>query len=111
MNAIETNGLTKVYEGSAVVKGLDLRVNGEIYGLLGPNGSGKTTLIRLLLGQLEPNAASSNAPEPAFLQWLVDPDDPSSTAFWELLGCARRSGGLRRQPGTAGEAASASEAA
>ena len=68
-------------------------------------------LLAALLGQLEPNAASSNAPEPAFLQWLVDPDDPSSTAFWELLACARRSGGLRRQPRTAGEAASASEAA
>ena len=68
-------------------------------------------LLTALLGQLEPNAASSNAPEPAFLQWLVDPDDSSSTAFWELLACARRSGGLRRQPGVAGEAASASEAA
>ena len=68
-------------------------------------------LLAALLGQLEPNVASSNAPEPAFLQWLVDPDDPSATAFWELLACARRSGGLRRQPGAAGEAASASEAA
>ncbi|HNC68505.1 MAG TPA: ParB N-terminal domain-containing protein, partial [Thauera aminoaromatica] len=27
-------------------------------------------LLAALLGQLEPNAASSNAPEPAFLQWL-----------------------------------------
>lgn len=68
-------------------------------------------LLATLLGQLEPYAASSNAPEAAFLQWLVDSDDPSSTAFWELLACARRSGGLRRQPGVAGEAASASEAA
>ena len=57
------------------------------------------------------NAAPPNAPAPAFLQWLVDPDDPSSTAFWELLACARRSGCPRRKPGTAGEAASASEAA
>lgn len=68
-------------------------------------------LLATLLGQVEPNAASSNAPEPAFLQWLVDPDDPSSTAFWELLACARRSGGLRRQPGVAGEAAPSAEAA
>jgi hypothetical protein len=68
-------------------------------------------LLAALLGELEPNAAPSDAAAPAFLQWLVDPDDPSSTAFWELLACARRSGGLRRQPGTAGEAATASEAA
>ena len=67
-------------------------------------------LLAALLGELEPNAAPSDAAAPAFLQWLVDPDDPSATAFWELLACARRSGGLRRQPGAAGEAASASEA-
>ncbi|WKZ13655.1 MAG: ParB N-terminal domain-containing protein [Gammaproteobacteria bacterium] len=68
-------------------------------------------LLAALLGELDPNTAPSNAAAPAFLQWLVDPDDPSATAFWELLGCARRSGGLRGQPGAAGEAASASEAA
>ncbi len=68
-------------------------------------------LLAGLLGQIEPNAAPSNAAAPAFLHWLVDPDDPSATAFWELLACARRSGGLRRRPGAAGEAASTSEAA
>ncbi len=68
-------------------------------------------LLAALLGELEPNTAPSNAAAPAFLQWLVDPDDPSATAFWELLACARRSGGLRRQPGAAGEAASTSGAA
>jgi ParB family protein of integrating conjugative element (PFGI_1 class) len=68
-------------------------------------------LLAALLGELEPNAAPSDAAAPAFLQWLVDPDDPSATAFWELLTCARRSGGLRRQPGAAREAASASEEA
>jgi hypothetical protein len=68
-------------------------------------------LVAGLLGQLEPDAAPSNAAGPAFLQWLVDPDDPSATAFWELLACARQSGGLRRQPGAAGTTASASEEA
>jgi len=68
-------------------------------------------LLAALLGELEPTAALSSAAAPAFLQWLVDPDDPSATAFWELLTCARRSGGLRRRPGAAGEAASASEEA
>ena len=68
-------------------------------------------LLAGLLGQLEPDAAPSNAAPPAFLQWLVDPDDPSATAFWELLACARRSGGLRRQPGAAGTTASAAEEA
>ena len=68
-------------------------------------------LLAALLGELESNAAPSNAAAPAFLQWLVNPDDPSATAFWELLACARRSAGLRRQPGAASDAPSASEAA
>jgi ParB family protein of integrating conjugative element (PFGI_1 class) len=68
-------------------------------------------LLAGLLGQLEPDAAPSNAAAPAFLQWLVDPVDPSATAFWELLACARRSGGHRRQPGAAGTTASAAEEA
>jgi hypothetical protein len=68
-------------------------------------------LLAALLGQLEPDAAPSNAAAPAFLQWLIDPDDPSATVFWELLACARRSGGLRRQPGAAGTTASAPETA
>ena len=55
MNAIETNGLTKVYEGTAVVKALDLKVNGEIYGLLGPNGSGKTTTVNMLTTLVRPS--------------------------------------------------------
>jgi ParB family protein of integrating conjugative element (PFGI_1 class) len=67
-------------------------------------------LLAGLLGELEAHAAPSDAAAPAFLQWLVNPDDPSATAFWELLACARRSGGLRRQPGAAGEAPSALEA-
>ncbi|GMW07031.1 MAG: hypothetical protein AMXMBFR8_18270 [Nevskiales bacterium] len=69
------------------------------------------SLLAALVGQLEPDAAPSNAAAPAFLQWLVDPDDASATAFWELLACARRSGGLRRQPGAVGTTVSAAEEA
>jgi len=56
---IDVRGLTKRYEGRAVVDGLDLTVNrGQIYGFLGPNGSGKTTTIRMLCGLLTPDAGS-----------------------------------------------------
>src|SRR6478609_4186552 len=56
---IDVHGLTKKYEGRAVVDGLDLTVNrGQIYGFLGPNGSGKTTTIRMLCGLLTPDAGS-----------------------------------------------------
>jgi ABC-2 type transport system ATP-binding protein len=56
---IDVRGLTKRFEGRAVVDGLDLTVNrGQIYGFLGPNGSGKTTTIRMLCGLLTPDEGS-----------------------------------------------------
>jgi ABC-2 type transport system ATP-binding protein len=56
---IEVRGLTKSFEGRAVVSDLDLTVNrGQIYGFLGPNGSGKTTTIRMLCGLLTPDGGA-----------------------------------------------------
>jgi ABC-2 type transport system ATP-binding protein len=53
-NVIEAKGLTKRYDGVAVVKGISFSVaRGEIFGLLGPNGAGKTTTILMLLGLSE----------------------------------------------------------
>jgi ABC-2 type transport system ATP-binding protein len=50
-SVIEAQGLTKRYDGVAVVKGVSFAVaQGEIFGLLGPNGAGKTTTILMLLG-------------------------------------------------------------
>jgi ABC-2 type transport system ATP-binding protein len=55
--AIDVRGLTKRYDGRAVVDGVDLQVQaGRICGFLGPNGSGKTTTIRMLCGLLTPDA-------------------------------------------------------
>lgn len=55
--AIRTIGLTKRYEDTAVVDGLDLEIAvGEVFGLLGPNGAGKTTTILMLLGLTEPSS-------------------------------------------------------
>jgi len=53
---IDVHGLTKKFNGRAVVRGLSLQVKrGTIYGFLGPNGSGKTTTIRMLCGLLTPD--------------------------------------------------------
>jgi len=55
--AIETKGLTKVFDGLTAVDHLDLRVDsGEIFGFLGPNGAGKTTTIKMMLGLTTPTA-------------------------------------------------------
>ena len=56
---IDVHGLTKRFDGRAVVKDLSLQVKrGTIYGFLGPNGSGKTTTIRMLCGLLTPDEGS-----------------------------------------------------
>jgi len=53
---IDVHGLTKRFDGKAVVRNLSMQVKrGTIYGFLGPNGSGKTTTIRMLCGLLTPD--------------------------------------------------------
>jgi len=52
---VETQDLTKRYDGVTVVDHLNLHIaEKEIFGLLGPNGAGKTTTILMLLGLTEP---------------------------------------------------------
>ena len=56
---IDVHGLTKKFDGRAVVRNLSMQVKrGTIYGFLGPNGSGKTTTIRMLFGLLTPDAGT-----------------------------------------------------
>jgi ABC-2 type transport system ATP-binding protein len=47
--------LTKVYDGRAVVNGVNMNIQkGDIYGFIGRNGAGKTTLLRMILGLSQP---------------------------------------------------------
>src|SRR3954451_811802 len=46
---LKIRGLTKVYGGTAALRGGDTDVDpGEIHALLGENGAGKSTLVRIL---------------------------------------------------------------
>ena len=57
--ALETIGLTKVFNGETAVDGCTLQVpEGSVFGLMGPNGAGKTTLIKMLMRALLPTAGS-----------------------------------------------------
>jgi ATP-binding cassette subfamily F protein uup len=54
---IEAKGVSKAFDGRAIVSDLSLKVaRGDRIALVGPNGAGKTTLIKLLTGQMEPDA-------------------------------------------------------
>ncbi len=60
MLAIETRGLTRLFDGKAAVEDLSLSVPvGAFYGFLGPNGAGKSTTIRMLTGLLAATAGDA----------------------------------------------------
>ncbi|MBV9995288.1 MAG: ATP-binding cassette domain-containing protein [Caulobacteraceae bacterium] len=54
---IEATGIAKSFGGRTLIRGFSTRVQkGDRLALVGPNGAGKTTLVKLLLGELEPDA-------------------------------------------------------
>lgn len=61
MQAIQVQGLTRLYRNGRGVRNVHLAVEpGSIFGFLGPNGAGKTTLIRTLLGFMKPQAGRAS---------------------------------------------------
>ncbi|GLY51681.1 ATP-binding cassette domain-containing protein [Lentzea sp. NBRC 102530] len=57
---VETEGLTKSYGPTTVLRGLDLEVTeGSVLALLGPNGAGKTTTIRILSTLTRPDGGTA----------------------------------------------------
>ncbi|MFN3280696.1 MAG: ABC-F family ATP-binding cassette domain-containing protein [Tabrizicola sp.] len=56
---IEAVGLTKAYDGKVIVKDFDLRVlRGDRVAFVGPNADGKTTLLKMLTGEVQPDAGT-----------------------------------------------------
>ncbi|CUH39687.1 ABC transporter ATP-binding protein uup [Jannaschia seosinensis] len=54
---IEARGISKAYGDRTIVRDFDLRVlRGERIAFVGPNGVGKTTLLKMLLGEVAPDA-------------------------------------------------------
>ncbi|HRD28898.1 MAG TPA: ABC-F family ATP-binding cassette domain-containing protein, partial [Caulobacter sp.] len=53
----EARGLSKAFGERIIVKGFSTRIQrGDRVAIVGPNGAGKTTLVKLLLGELPPDA-------------------------------------------------------
>ena len=58
-SVIVAEGISKSYDGRAIIKPFSLRIqNGDRIGLVGANGAGKTTLLKMLTGELEPDAGT-----------------------------------------------------
>ncbi len=56
---IDAKGLSKTYDGKVIVHDFSLTVQrGDRVAFVGPNGVGKTTLIKMLMGDLAPDAGS-----------------------------------------------------
>ena len=56
---IEATGLTKAYGDKPIVKDFSLRVlRGDRVAFVGPNGVGKTTLLKMLTGEVQPDAGT-----------------------------------------------------
>jgi ABC transport system ATP-binding/permease protein len=54
---IEAMAISLAFVGQTIVNGFDLRImRGDRVAFVGPNGVGKTTLLRLLTGELQPDA-------------------------------------------------------
>ena len=68
---IRANGLSKSLGGKQLFNGLDLIASpGDRIGLVGANGVGKTTLIRVLVGDLEPDAGDLMRAEKLRVVWF-----------------------------------------
>jgi len=56
LDELQASNLWKHYQGSDVVRGVNLTlIPGEITALLGPNGAGKTTTVGMLYGAVRPD--------------------------------------------------------
>ena len=79
----ELRQVSKSFAGKPVVQNLDLILSrGDRLGLIGPNGAGKTTLIRLILGELAPDAGSVRLGanlRPAYFDQMRAALDPEKT--------------------------------
>jgi ATP-binding cassette subfamily F protein uup len=85
----EAKGISKGFDGLGdIIKNLDLRVvRGDRLGIVGPNGAGKSTLIKILVGNLEPDAGTTRLGKNLTIAYLDQSRaalDPKAT-LWDTF--------------------------
>jgi ABC-type multidrug transport system ATPase subunit len=77
MGALTARGIRKAFGRRQVLAGLDLEVAaGELVAVVGENGTGKTTLLRILAGDLRPDAGMvAMASQPGYCPQTVVLDE------------------------------------
>lgn len=87
---IDAKGLAKSYDGKSIVQDFSLTVQrGDRVAFVGPNGVGKTTLIKMLMGELEPDAGTVSLGTnllPAVFDQARAKLDPEMTLWDSLTG-------------------------
>jgi ABC transport system ATP-binding/permease protein len=98
----EFDSVSKRFAARPVIEDLSMRImRGDRIGLIGPNGAGKSTLIRLILGELAPDAGTvrlGTRLSIAYFDQLRAQLDPSATlaeaispgSDWVQLGSERK---------------------
>jgi ATP-binding cassette subfamily F protein uup len=98
----ELDRVSKRFAARPLIEGLSMRImRSDRIGLIGPNGAGKSTLIRLILGELEPDAGTvrlGTRLKVAYFDQLRAQLDPSMTladsispgSDWVQLGSERK---------------------
>lgn len=90
---VQANGVTAGHGDRILFSGLDLiAARGDVIGLVGPNGAGKSTILRILAGELAPEAGSVTlSPATAHVGHLPqEPDALANESVRQHLG--RRAG-------------------
>ncbi|WP_101066283.1 ABC-F family ATP-binding cassette domain-containing protein [Roseovarius salinarum] len=85
---IEAEGVAKAYDGKPILRDFSIKIlRGDRIALVGPNGVGKTTLLKILMGEVAPDAGTvthGTNLQPAVFDQARAQLDPDAT-LWQTL--------------------------
>jgi energy-dependent translational throttle protein EttA len=87
---VSMQGVTKGFGGRTLIKDLTFDLPpGGIIGVIGPNGTGKTTLMKMIIGEVKPDAGTitvGKSTVPCYVDQGRESLDDAKTVFEEISG-------------------------